>query len=143
MLKFRSDELVPYVSVADSAFDPDKLDVNEYVKSLDWKPLLKEGESPTVFHLKRLSRAQKAAVDRHDPSERNAAAVSFGLKRVDNLTGRHGAAVVIKTKSAGDLDEKVTKDCMDQFWSPELFAELATVITLISGLSPLAESPSK
>lgn len=99
----------------------------------------KDGQKPTVFHLKSLSmkRLQKLTsmrqLDGSFSTEQLGEAVTYGLKRVDDMEV-DGSRVELKLETVGG-EEKVTRESAEAIFSIALFAELGYRILEISDLS--------
>ena len=138
LLKLRSDAEREYISIEDPAVG-DKEHWGEYVRSgFDKKHLsLLPTETPTVFKLRPLSRAQAVAIGITSSSQDLTAAqedatVAAGLRGVQNFPG-----VEYKPTGSGDR-ERVDEGTMNLVCKNiDLRHELATMIKRISSLVPL------
>lgn len=140
MIKYRSGERIPYVSIFDPAVDQEKCDHQEFAKTLDakYRPL-REGVVPTTFHLGRLTRSEMQEVRRAASHERATLLVAYGLKDVENMPDVSGQPVRLSFKQVGSM-KRIDDATLDRIYSPDLFDELAVVINEVSGLDPLGAS---
>lgn len=138
MLKLRSDETREYISIEDPAVG-DRDHWGDYVRSgFDPKHIaLRPTETPTIFNLKPLSRAQAVAIgiassDSALTAQQEDAIVSVGLRGIANLPG-----VEFNTQGSGER-ERVDEATMNLICKNiDLRHELATMIKRISSLVPL------
>jgi len=143
MLAARTKELVEYVSLTDKALD-DSMDVGQYMRTFDRVHMpVREGYTPSVFRLKRLSRAHYMRLVASKPDEMPIAMeaypiVAYGLKGVSGYRGLSGSELVLRFKNQGALDEQVAPQCLDEI-AADLAIELAFTIKQMSRIDPLAE----
>jgi hypothetical protein len=95
---------------------------------------IKEGAKPTVWTLQRLPRRVFLRVDGARGMAADNELVALGLASVENLT-IDGLPVTIATEKVDGVD-RVTAECLDRIYDPQLFNELGAVVTKLSKLDP-------
>ena len=135
MIAHRSTDRIDYIITDDPALDSDHADFDwdKYLKTADPKHApVKEGCTPTVFSLVRLSRRQFLRVISMPETEQASEAIRYGLKAVKDF----GRPLDLRQKRFGDLGEGLDNDTLDRLFSPELFQELGIRILSLSTLDP-------
>lgn len=135
MIAHRSNDRIEYVLTSDPAIDAEHPDYDwdRYLKTADPKYApIKEGHTPTVFSLSRLTRRQFLRVMSLPDQEQSSEAVKYGLRAIKDL----GRPVELRFKRYGDLGEGLDSATLDHIFSPDLFAELGVRIMTMSTLDP-------
>jgi hypothetical protein len=135
MLAPRSSSALSYICSFDPALDRDSpaFDWAEYLETGD--PVhapIRDGDAPTTFELRRLTRKQFLRVIGMPSEEQASEAVAHGLRGVKNYQ-IGGRDVELRFRRT-DLGERMTDECMEQLFSPELFGELGVRILSLSTL---------
>jgi hypothetical protein len=142
MLKLQRDLTQHYdhVWTSDPAIDKEhaNFDADEYLKTGDMKfAPLRDGEKPTVFKIAPLSRKQWLDVTSRDGlTERLDAAVSYGLRSVENLE-INGSPFQLEHEQSSK-GSRVKQAYLDQIWDPELMTEIGAKVIQISKIDPLS-----
>ena len=143
MIGFKRTGGLRYVSAQDPALDRERSDVDKYISTGDWDQYMRirEGMVPTVFHLRRLTRAQFQAVSGMAANLQQSAAVAYGVESVDNFQLATGQMLIVKHVGDGE-DRRLDVDTLNAMFSADLFAELSLAILGASRLDPLGGPPS-
>lgn len=122
----------------DPALDHEHSQMALYLTTGDWDQFvkLKPGTTATVFHVRRLSRAQTTAVKMLPEAQQPSALVAYGVESVDNFALANGQKLVCKTTGEGE-DKRLDGDTLNGMYAEKLFEELATIIRLVGHLDPL------
>jgi len=137
MIASRSTDSVVHVYSQDPAIDKDHpdFDWDRFKETGEMKYLpIKEGQTPTVFQIRRLTRRQFLKVIKSDDAEQFSEAVAYGLRGIKDW----GAPVDLKFQ--GDGQERLHPDTLDRIFAVELFVELGARIMELSRLAPLSKS---
>jgi hypothetical protein len=94
---------------------------------------VRQGYTPSVFNIRRLTRKEYLYVSDLSGSARLNAAVAFGLTGWKDYIDAQPARV--KT----DVGERLTEDCLDAIFCPDVFGQLALAILGMSELGPSSE----
>jgi hypothetical protein len=133
---------VPYIYSEDPAIDKKHLAFSKelYRETRDSKHVpVRDGERPTVFHLKSLSmrRLQRIMsmrnLDGTISPEQYGEAVAFGLKKVDDFEV-DGKPFELKLESIGS-EERVKNKSLEAIFKQDLFIELGARILELSDLN--------
>ena len=142
MLNIRTSTTRKYISQYDDAVDRKKLG-----KSTTWQRFvegdveidkipIRAGCKPSIFTLRRLSRAQFLHVlARPSVLEQSQEAVAYGLVGWENL----GNGSTVRETEDTDLGPRMTEKCLDEIFYPELIKELGPVVIGMSMLGPTRE----
>ncbi len=137
-INLRSAETVTHVFEGDHAIDTEASNYALYIETGDEKHLVyKPGCRPSKFELKRLpARTYAACMAEKSLDGRALELVSYSLQAVENMQGRDARPIKLEfTKSS--FGKRLTERCIDDFYSPELFAQLAVRVIMLSSLDPL------
>jgi len=136
MIATRSTEKIEHIYSRDPALDAGNpsFDWQRFLETGDRKHVpIKEGFTPTVFLLQRLTRKQLTRVLEASTAEHAAEAVSFALKGIKDW----GAPLDFKFAEArGDLGQRVHPETIEKIFAIDLFAELGQRILELSKLDP-------
>ena len=135
MIGTRSIDAVEYIFSRDEALDKAHPDYNweEYIATCDSKYApLKEGHTPTVFQVRKLSRKQYVKISALPDEQKWGEAIAFGLKGIKNFC----RPVQLLMKNVPELGERLKDDVLDDIFAPELFVELGLRILTLSTLDP-------
>jgi hypothetical protein len=101
---------------------------------------LREGERPSVFVLRRLSRAAWLRIGRMPSGfEQDSETVALGLVDLRDYTVDR-VPVRVELADGGDGLKRVKNDTLDAIYDPFLFRELAERVLEVSRLDPLRAS---
>ena len=141
MIGARSNATFEHIYSEDPALDTESLsfDAKKYMDTFDRQYLpVRDGSTPTVFRIRRLSRKRFEAVSALSGHNRAAAVVAYGVQGIENFRLPSGDMLVPELTGVG-ADQHLTAATLDAFFDGGLFAELMNVIIAASGLDPLAD----
>lgn len=139
MIGARGNDIIEYIYSEDPALDPEHADFNakKFLDSFDRKYLpVKDGVTPTVFKIRRLTRKRFMAIAGMAPTERANATVAYGVVGIDNFMLKSGSYLIPEFSGSG-VDQHLTAATLDAMFDGGLFAELMNIIMAASGLDPL------
>lgn len=107
----------------------------KFLKSGDVASLpLRDGQRPTVFTLIPLNRGLFLRLEKLDGLTSHHEIVAYALKAVDGFEV-DGIPVKLDEKDAGGF-KRLTDECLDKLYDPNLFAALSVRVLEVSRLDP-------
>jgi hypothetical protein len=134
VIGIKSLERIEYVCENDPALDKgaEGFDWAKYIESGDHAHIrFRDGCTPSVFSLRRLSRKQYLRTVGRPQMEMISEAVAWGLAGVKGL----GSKADLRFEKT-DAGERLSDASLDAVFAPELFAELSLRILSLSGVHP-------
>jgi hypothetical protein len=140
MIGARSNATFEHIYSEDPALDGESpaFDAKKYMDTFDRQYLpVREGSTPTIFRIRRLSRKRFESVSALNGHNRAASVVAYGVQGIENFRLPSGDMLIPEFTGQGS-DTHLTPATLDAFFDGGLFAELMNVIIAASGLDPLA-----
>ena len=140
MIGSRSTEKVVHIYSQDPALDRDAESFAdawaEFLKTGDKSKLpIRDGHTPTLWHIQRLKRKRFLWVLDQPDSHRASEAIAFGLKQVDGFTV-DGVPFALGFKKFSDSEDRLSEDTLEILFDPTFFGELGVRILGLSKLPP-------
>lgn len=140
MLSIQHLEDAEWVHADDAALDVDNPDFDyvQYLKTWDRKYVpVKDGGTPTVFKIRRLSqRVLEHCLRQPHTPDRDRELVAYSVKSIMDFDGKGGEFPLKREKSQFQGVERLAPSAIESFYSWDLFHELGIVILAFNRLRP-------